>query len=154
MGNASKRALYPGTFDPVTLGHLDLIRRGCDLFGRLAVAVAENASKDPVFTAEERIEMLRAETRGLPVEVDSFRGLVVDYCRPRGARARCLTRQLPRRRSITLRSTSQVRRCATQEPGSQLTPSPRQPADGARGSGHGCKRQDSCLPHPRKGLAL
>ncbi|HET6201359.1 MAG TPA: pantetheine-phosphate adenylyltransferase [Planctomycetota bacterium] len=84
MGNASKRALYPGTFDPVTLGHLDLIRRGCDLFGRLAVAVAENASKEPVFTVEERVEMLRGETKGLPVEVDSFRGLVVDYCRRRG----------------------------------------------------------------------
>jgi len=84
MGNASKRAVYPGTFDPVTLGHLDLIRRGCDLFGRLAVAVAENASKDPLFTVGERVEMLRAETRGLPVEVDSFGGLVVEYCRRRG----------------------------------------------------------------------
>ena len=84
MGNPARRALYPGTFDPVTFGHLDLIRRGCELFGSLTVAIAENASKETVFTVEEREGMLREETKGLPVEVDAFGGLVVDYCRRKG----------------------------------------------------------------------
>ncbi|TAH34999.1 MAG: pantetheine-phosphate adenylyltransferase [Planctomycetota bacterium] len=79
------RALYPGTFDPITLGHLDLIRRGVDLFGSLCVAVARNDSKTPLFSVEERLDMIRAETRELPgVSVESFGGLVVEYCRLRG----------------------------------------------------------------------
>lgn len=78
------RALYPGTFDPPTLGHLDLIRRGVQLFGPLLVAVANNNTKKPLFTAEERIEMLRAEVVDLPVQVEYFRGLVVEHARERG----------------------------------------------------------------------
>jgi len=78
------RALYPGTFDPPTLGHLDLIRRGVDLFGPLLVAVANNNTKQPLFTAEERIAMIQAEVADLPVTVDYFRGLVVEHARERG----------------------------------------------------------------------
>lgn len=78
------RALYPGTFDPPTLGHLDLIRRGVELFGPLLVAVANNNTKKPLFTAEERIEMIRAEVGDLPVTVEYFRGLVVEHARERG----------------------------------------------------------------------
>ncbi len=78
-------ALYPGSFDPVTLGHLDLIQRALPLFDRLTVAVAINSSKQPTFTAEERVAMLR-ET--LPqddrLSVTTFTGLVVDYCRREG----------------------------------------------------------------------
>lgn len=81
---SAPRVLYPGTFDPVTLGHLDLIRRGTQIFGGVLVAVAENASKQPLFSAAERVEMIRAETAGLPVEVEHFRGLVVEHARRRG----------------------------------------------------------------------
>jgi pantetheine-phosphate adenylyltransferase len=82
---ASKpRALYPGTFDPPTLGHLDLIRRGVELFGPLVVAVANNNTKKPLFTAEERIAMIRAEVKDLPVQVEYFRGLVVEHARDQG----------------------------------------------------------------------
>jgi len=79
------RVLYPGTFDPVTLGHVDLIRRGTALFGPLCVGVAVNPGKEPLFSVEERIEMIRREVADLPaVSVESFHGLVVDYCRRRG----------------------------------------------------------------------
>jgi pantetheine-phosphate adenylyltransferase len=81
---AATRVLYPGTFDPVTLGHLDLIRRGVDLFGCVLVAVAESEAKSPLFNAAERVEMLRAEVGGMPVEVEPFRGLVVEHARARG----------------------------------------------------------------------
>lgn len=82
MAGTPPRALYPGTFDPFTLGHLDLIRRGLEIFGSLRVGVAANRSKEPLFTAEERVEMIREETGGLEgVSVEAFRGLVVDYCR-------------------------------------------------------------------------
>jgi pantetheine-phosphate adenylyltransferase len=75
-------ALYPGSFDPVTLGHLDLIARGAALFSRLVVAVADNPRKRAVFTAEERVAMLRRHTkRHRNVEVASFSGLVVDYAK-------------------------------------------------------------------------
>ncbi|MGH2723976.1 MAG: pantetheine-phosphate adenylyltransferase [Actinomycetota bacterium] len=80
-------ALYPGTFDPVTNGHLDVVRRAARLFDRVVVAVLENPSKDPLFTVEERVEMLREATGDLGnVEVDSFSGLLVDHARARGAR--------------------------------------------------------------------
>jgi pantetheine-phosphate adenylyltransferase len=80
-------AIYPGSFDPVTNGHLDLIERGAKIFSRLLVAILRNAEKAPLFTVEERIEMLREVTRGIAnVEVDSFDGLLVDYARRRGAR--------------------------------------------------------------------
>lgn len=79
-------AIYPGSFDPLTTGHLDLIHRACDVFARVIVAVAENAAKQSLFSVPERVDMIRRATRGLPkVEVDSFRGLLVDYMRSRRA---------------------------------------------------------------------
>lgn len=80
-----RKALYPGSFDPVTRGHLDLIARGAALFGRLVVAVADNPRKKPAFTVEERVAMLRRHTRKLRnVEVASFAGLAVDFAEGRG----------------------------------------------------------------------
>ncbi len=74
--------LYPGTFDPVTEGHVDLMRRGLRLFDRLLVAVAKGADKEPLFGLDERVEMIRQATRSLDgVEVTPFRGLVVDFAR-------------------------------------------------------------------------
>lgn len=79
------RAVYPGTFDPVTYGHLDLIRRGAALFDLLIVAVGVNAAKRPVFDADERAAMIAAEIRDLPnVKVATFHGLVVDFARTNG----------------------------------------------------------------------
>ncbi len=77
------RALYPGSFDPVTRGHLDLVERALRLFESVTIAAAENISKQPVFNLEERLGLLR---KVLPaqVEVVAFRGLVVDYCRTHG----------------------------------------------------------------------
>lgn len=75
-------ALYPGSFDPVTRGHLDLIERALPLFDRLTVAVALNSNKTPTFTAEERVEMLREVLpKSDRLSVTTFRGLVVDFCR-------------------------------------------------------------------------
>jgi pantetheine-phosphate adenylyltransferase len=83
----SKLAIYPGSFDPVTNGHLDLIERASKLFGRVVVTVARNAEKAPMFTLKERVEMLREATQAFPnVEVDTFDGLLVDYARKLGAR--------------------------------------------------------------------
>ncbi|MCX8229458.1 MAG: pantetheine-phosphate adenylyltransferase [Planctomycetota bacterium] len=79
------RALYPGTFDPPTLGHLDLIRRGVALFGPLVVAVANNNTKTPLFTAEERVEMLTELVKDLPVTVEYFQGLVIEHAKECGA---------------------------------------------------------------------
>jgi pantetheine-phosphate adenylyltransferase len=79
-------AIYPGSFDPVTNGHLDLIERGEKMFDLLIVAVLRNAEKQPLFSVEERVEMLRGVTKQWPaVEVDVFDGLLVDYARKRGA---------------------------------------------------------------------
>jgi pantetheine-phosphate adenylyltransferase len=78
-------ALYPGSFDPVTRGHLDLVERALPLFDRLTVAVALNSSKTPTFTAEERVAMLREVLpKDARVAVTTFRGLVVDFCRAQG----------------------------------------------------------------------
>ena len=79
-------AIYPGSFDPVTNGHLDLIERGAKIFDRLVVAVLRNLEKDPLFTLPERVEMLREAARQWAnVEVDVFDGLLVEYARRRGA---------------------------------------------------------------------
>ena len=81
-----KIAIYPGSFDPVTLGHLDIIRRASIMFDRLIVAVMHNQNKKPAFTAEERVEFLKRTTADLPnVEVESFDGLLADYARQKGA---------------------------------------------------------------------
>lgn len=74
-------AVCPGSFDPPTLGHLDVIGRAAGLFERVTVAVLVNPDKRGMFSIEERFDLLRATTAALPnVEVDSFRGLLVDYC--------------------------------------------------------------------------
>ena len=79
-------AIYPGSFDPVTNGHLDLIERGTKIFTRLVVAVLRNTEKNPLFTLSERVEMMQEATRAFPnVEVDAFDGLLVDYARKLGA---------------------------------------------------------------------
>jgi len=79
-------AIYPGSFDPVTNGHLDLIERGAKLFDRLIVGVLRNLDKAPLFTPDERVEMLNEVTQPWPnVEVDVFGGLLVDFAQRRGA---------------------------------------------------------------------
>jgi len=79
-------AIYPGSFDPVTNGHLDLIGRGEKMFDRVIVAVLKNMEKEPLFSVPERVEMLREVTKQFPsVEVDVFQGLLVDYARKRDA---------------------------------------------------------------------
>ena len=81
-----KIAICPGSFDPVTLGHLDIISRASRLFDKVIVAVLCNTSKNPNFTVEERIEFLKAVTKDYDnVEVDSFSGLLVDYAKEKGA---------------------------------------------------------------------
>ena len=80
IGTSQVLAIYPGSFDPITNGHLDLIERGSRLFGRLIVSILRNESKKPLFTVEERMEMLREVVKVYPnVEVDCFHGLLVDY---------------------------------------------------------------------------
>jgi pantetheine-phosphate adenylyltransferase len=77
------KVLYPGSFDPVTRGHLDLVHRALTLFEKVTVAVAENITKAPLFTIDERVALLRAELpAGVPVV--RFGGLVVDFCRQQG----------------------------------------------------------------------
>ena len=79
-------AIYPGSFDPVTNGHLDLIERGEKMFDKLIVAVLKNVEKEPLFSVPERVEMLREVTKQWDaVEDDVFQGLLVDYARKRGA---------------------------------------------------------------------
>jgi pantetheine-phosphate adenylyltransferase len=82
------KALYPGTFDPPTNGHIDLIQRGSKLFEHLTVAILKNPVKDPLFTVEERVEMLREATSPLGnVSVATFDGLMVEFARRHGAKA-------------------------------------------------------------------
>ena len=81
-------AVYPGSFDPITNGHVDIITRGARLFDHIIVAVAANVEKAPLFTIEDRIDIARAVFNQTPnVEVDSFDGLLVDYVQRRGADA-------------------------------------------------------------------
>ena len=81
-------AIYPGTFDPLTLGHVDVIERAARLFPRLIVAVGVNASKQPIFGIEERMELVKEAVKDMPhVEVDSFSGLLVEYCREKQVHA-------------------------------------------------------------------
>ncbi|EAK8417748.1 pantetheine-phosphate adenylyltransferase [Listeria cossartiae subsp. cayugensis] len=86
MGN--KIAVIPGTFDPITNGHLDIIERAAKIFDVLYVSVLNNSSKKPLFTVEERMEMIKQVTAHLPnVQVESASGLTVDYAAKRGATA-------------------------------------------------------------------
>ncbi|MFA5073473.1 MAG: pantetheine-phosphate adenylyltransferase [Nitrospirota bacterium] len=79
-------AVYPGTFDPATNGHLDLVERSLRIFGELVIAVAENPKKKPLFSLAERIEMLRAVTKDLKnVSIEGFDGLLIDYVKQKEA---------------------------------------------------------------------
>lgn len=83
---AERIAIYPGSFDPPTLGHLDLVERASQIFDRIIVAVARNVTKQALFTFDERIEMLKEMVEPISnVEVDSFEGLSVDFARRKGA---------------------------------------------------------------------
>jgi pantetheine-phosphate adenylyltransferase len=93
----TRRGLYPGSFDPFTNGHLDVVRRAAALFDELVVAVAANPEKRaPLFTPEERLEMIRDTLADLPtVEVTTYRGLTVDFARARGVTALVKGLRLP-----------------------------------------------------------
>lgn len=81
-------AIYPGSFDPLTNGHLDIIHRAAQLADRLIVAILNNTSKQPLFSVEERLSMIRESTSNIAnVEIDSFSGLLVDYAARRSANA-------------------------------------------------------------------
>jgi pantetheine-phosphate adenylyltransferase len=83
-----RTVIYPGSFDPLTNGHLDVIQRATKLFDRVIVAAARNESKHPLFTLEERVKMVEHSVRDLPhVEADSFDGLLIEYVERRGAQA-------------------------------------------------------------------
>jgi pantetheine-phosphate adenylyltransferase len=80
-------AIYPGSFDPITFGHLDIIERSCQMFERLTVAVLRNPNKTSLFTVQERIEQILAVTKHIGnIEVDGFSGLTVEYAKLRGAK--------------------------------------------------------------------
>lgn len=78
-------AIYPGTFDPVTNGHLDILRRACQIFDKVIVGVAPNANKHPLFTTEERMDLIATNVGDWNVEILLFEGLVVDFARTTGA---------------------------------------------------------------------
>ena len=83
-----KRAVYPGTFDPVTNGHIDIIRRSLRIFDRVVIAVAPNPKKTPLFDLKERIFMIEEATRGMKnIDIEPLEGLLVDYVRQKGADA-------------------------------------------------------------------
>lgn len=84
--NAPSVAVYPGAFDPPTLGHLDVIRRGAALFGELVVAVGTHPGKDALWSPEQRVDLLRTVTADIPgVTIEAYDGLTVEYARRRGA---------------------------------------------------------------------
>jgi pantetheine-phosphate adenylyltransferase len=75
-----RRAVYPGTFDPVTYGHLDVIKRGSKIFDELVVAVGHNPLKDPLFTINERMDMISKNTKNISnIKADCFKGMLIDY---------------------------------------------------------------------------
>jgi pantetheine-phosphate adenylyltransferase len=83
----SSTAICPGSFDPITNGHLDIIHRAATMFDRLVVAVLRNTEKQCLFSIEDRVTLIRESLQGVPnVEVDAFEGLLVDYVRAKGAR--------------------------------------------------------------------
>lgn len=86
MNRAPKTAIYPGSFDPLTNGHMDIIERAAELFDRVIIAVLNNPSKTSLFSVEERVEMIRQSLpQGNGLEVDAFGGLLVDYAGRQGA---------------------------------------------------------------------
>ena len=80
-----KSAIYPGTFDPMTYGHLDIIKRAANIFDEVVVSVLNNKEKTPLFSVYERVNILKEATRDIPnVRVESFEGLLTDYCKKIG----------------------------------------------------------------------
>jgi len=80
-------AIYPGSFDPVTYGHIDLIRRAQEIFQEVVVAVAHNPHKKPLFNIKDRVKMLKKATSGMPgITVEDFKGLVIDYAHKKKAK--------------------------------------------------------------------
>lgn len=83
----SQKAIYPGTFDPITYGHIDLIKRALEIFPEVTIAVAHNPQKAPLFSVEERLDMIKKATSGMNgLKVCDFKGLVVDFARKRKAK--------------------------------------------------------------------
>lgn len=88
MATNKKIAIYPGTFDPITLGHLDILKRACSLFDKVIVAIAPSESKRPMFTLEKRIELAKENLTNMPqVEVLPLYGLTVEFAREHNAKA-------------------------------------------------------------------
>ena len=82
----SAQAIYPGTFDPVTYGHIDLIKRACRIFPEVIIAVAHASGKKPLFTVKERVKFLKQATSGISgVKIEDFNGLVIEYARKKKA---------------------------------------------------------------------
>ena len=80
------RAIYPGSFDPLTFGHMDVVKRGIKIFDKVIVAVAKNPEKSPLFSLQERVAMIKEFAKGNPkIDVDAFDGLLVDYAAKKGA---------------------------------------------------------------------
>jgi pantetheine-phosphate adenylyltransferase len=84
-----KKVIYPGTFDPVTYGHIDIVKRAVDLFDKVVITVAINPTKQPLFTTEERVSMLKESLKEFEskVDIDSFDGLLVEHAKQVGAQA-------------------------------------------------------------------
>jgi len=85
MQGKNKIAIYAGTFDPITLGHVDIIKRALKIFDRLIIAVGENPGKKPLFSVAERMQMIQQVTKGMKITVDSFHGLLVDYAKKKNS---------------------------------------------------------------------
>ncbi|MBR5554573.1 pantetheine-phosphate adenylyltransferase [bacterium] len=82
-----KIALYPGSFDPITKGHIDILKNGAEIFDKVIIAVARNSEKHSFLTVAERVELIRESVKDIPnVEVDSFEGLTIEYAKKRGAK--------------------------------------------------------------------
>ena len=77
----TKLAIYPGSFDPITNGHLDVLKRALKIFDKIIIAVGENPNKNYLFTADERKDMIKKVTKGLNVEIDHFNGLLIDFAK-------------------------------------------------------------------------
>lgn len=81
-----KTAIYPGSFDPITKGHLDILKSGTEIFDKVIIAVARNSEKNAFLTVDERVKLIKESVKDIPnVEVDSFEGLTIDYARDKGA---------------------------------------------------------------------
>jgi pantetheine-phosphate adenylyltransferase len=82
VGIVHTKAIYPGTFDPVTNGHIDIIKRACKMFDKIIVAVADNKDKKTMYSLEKRVELMKKATADMPkIEVDSFNSLLVDFAK-------------------------------------------------------------------------